>query len=482
MPVEHPAGLHPTKILAVHLNYRSRAAQRGRVPSEPSYFLKPPSSLSCSGRPIVRPQGAALLAYEGEIAVVIGKAAREVTPAGALAHIAGYAAANDLGVWDLRDCDRGSNLRAKGMDGYTPVGPVIPADGVDPASLVLRTRVNGTVVQDTTGDALLFDAAHVVADLSRTSTLEEGDLVLLGTPAGTGVLHPGDVVEVDVVAGQASSQVRNPVIEADCPLAPYGAMPHATPELEALATGRPGPRNAPLAPVTAQRLAAACTATLSTQLRRRGIEHHAIGGVTSADPAKKVVGFARTLRYVPLREDVFTRLGGAGNAQKAAVETLQPGEVLVIGARGQEGAGTIGDILVLAAQVRGAVGVITDGGVRDAAAVARLDIPTYAAFAHPAVLGRRHVPLEADVPVGCGGCLVMPGDVIVGDADGVVVIPRDLVDDVAAGAEEQESQEAFITERVAAGEPLFGLYPMDEKRLEEYRTQRAAARGEPPPE
>lgn len=473
MPAEHPEGLRPTKIIAVHLNYRSRAAQRGRVPAEPSYFLKPPSSLSASGRPVIRPQGATLLAYEGEIAVVIGKPARDVDPAEALAHVRGYAAANDLGVWDLRDCDRGSNLRAKGMDGYTPVGPVLPGEGVDPDALVLRTRVNGEVTQDTSGDALLFGVARIIADLSRTSTLEAGDLVLLGTPAGTGLLRPGDVVEVEVVAGEATSRVRNAVVEADAPLAPHGAMPRATAELEALATGRPAARNRPLRPQTAARLAAVCTATLSSQLRRRGIEHHAIGGVRSGDPSKKMVGFARTLRYVPLREDVFKRLGGAANAQKTAVETLQPGEVLVIEARGQEGAGTIGDILVLAAQVRGAAGVVTDGGVRDAAAVARLDIPTYAAFAHPAVLGRRHVPLDTDLPVACGGCLVMPGDVVVGDADGVVVIPRALVDEVAVDAEEQESQEAYIAERVAAGDSLFGLYPMDQQRLDDYRRRRA---------
>jgi 5-oxopent-3-ene-1,2,5-tricarboxylate decarboxylase / 2-hydroxyhepta-2,4-diene-1,7-dioate isomerase len=471
----HPEGLHPSKIVAVHLNYRSRAAQRGRVPDVPSYFLKPPSSLSWTGRQIVRPAGARLLAYEGEIAVVVGRTARDVRPAEALAHVAGYAPANDVGVWDLRDCDRGSNLRAKGQDGYTPVGRVLPAGEIDPASLVLRTFVNGEVVQDTTGDALLFDAADVVADLSRTSTLEAGDLILLGTPAGTGILGPGDVVEVELTApGGVSSRVTNAVAEAQAPLAPFGAMPQASPELEALATGKPVPRNVPLEPRTARRLASVSTATLSSQLRRRGIDHHAIGGVTSGSPQRRMVGFARTLRYVPLREDVFRRLGGAANAQKAAVETLQPGEVLVVEARGQEGAGTIGDILVLAAQVRGATGVVTDGGVRDAAAVARLDIPTYAAFAHPAVLGRRHVPLETDVAIACGGCLVLPGDVVVGDADGVVVVPRDLVDDVAADAEKQERQEAFIAERVAAGESLFGLYPMDDERKAQYARWAAA--------
>jgi 5-oxopent-3-ene-1,2,5-tricarboxylate decarboxylase / 2-hydroxyhepta-2,4-diene-1,7-dioate isomerase len=172
-----------------------------------------------------------------------GRTARDVRPEDALSHVAGYAPANDVGVWDLRDCDAGSNLRAKGQDGYTPVGPVLAAGGVDPASLVLRTYVNDALVQDTTGDALLFDAALVIADLSRTSTLEAGDIVVLGTPAGTGVVRPGDVVAVELTGpGGMSSRVTNPVAEADSPLAPYGAMPQASPELAALATGRPARR------------------------------------------------------------------------------------------------------------------------------------------------------------------------------------------------------------------------------------------------
>src|SRR5437868_3230937 len=118
----HPLGLAPGKIVAVHLNYRSRAAERGRTPAVPSYFLKPASSLSWSGRPVVRPEGCELLAFEGEIAIVIGSAAHQVSPDQALDHVAGYLAANDFGLYDFKHADLGSNLRAKGQDGFTPVG------------------------------------------------------------------------------------------------------------------------------------------------------------------------------------------------------------------------------------------------------------------------------------------------------------------------------------------------------------------------
>ena len=115
----------PSKIIAVHLNYGSRAAQRGRVPAAPSYFLKPPSSLAGDGDPIVRPQGTELLTFEGEVALVIARAARGVAPEDALAHVGWYAPANDVGVHDMRWNDRGSNVLSKGHDGFTPLGPPV---------------------------------------------------------------------------------------------------------------------------------------------------------------------------------------------------------------------------------------------------------------------------------------------------------------------------------------------------------------------
>ncbi|MFE0153784.1 hypothetical protein ACFWY5_42070 [Nonomuraea sp. NPDC059007] len=157
------------------------------------------------------------------------------------------------------------------------------------------------------------------------------------------------------------------------------------------------------------------------------------------------------------------------NAQKRAVEEIRPGEVLVIEARGEHGAGTLGDILAMRALRRGAAGVVTDGGLRDSPSFADLDLPAYFAVPHAAVLGRRHVPVESQVPVACGGVLVMPGDVLVGDAEGVVVLPPALAAEVAGAAAGQEDEERFIYQRVAAGASIDGLYPMNQSWRESYR-------------
>ncbi|MFD7657791.1 fumarylacetoacetate hydrolase family protein [Actinosynnema sp. NPDC059797] len=460
--MSHPLGLAPTKIIAVHLNFRCRAAERGRFPDEPSYFLKPPSSLSWTGRDLVRPRGTELSAFEGEIALVIGRRAHRVSRADAPGFIGGVTAANDFGVHDLRHADRGSNLRSKGADGYTPVGPVLlDPRGVDLRDLRLRTWVNGTLVQDATSADLLFDFGYLIADLSRTVTLEPGDVILTGTPTGATAVGPGDVVEVAV--GDAEP-LRNTVVEADELPAP-GARPRATPADRALAVGGAPPA---LRPETRRALGRVSTATLSSQLRKRGLHHTFLTGLRPSRPDLRLVGTAHTLRFLPLREDQFAERGGGMNAQKRAVESIGPGEVLVIDARGDRGAGTLGDILALRALKRGAAGVVTDGCLRDSPAFAELDLPAYSGGAHAAVLGRRHVPWEVGVDVACAGVLVRPGDVLVGDAEGVLLIPPALVDEVAADAVAQEREERFVLERVAAGEPVDGLYPLGPAKRAEY--------------
>jgi len=153
--------------------------------------------------------------------------------------------------------------------------------------------------------------------------------------------------------------------------------------------------------------------------------------------------------------------------------------VLVIEARGDPTAGTIGDILGLRAQVRGAAGIVTDGAIRDSAALARLEIPAYHTAVHPAVLGRRHVPWESDVAVACAGVTIRPGDILVGDADGVVVLPPAIAAEVLADAREQERQEVFIAARVARGEPIDGLYPLSDRTRPAYE---AWLTGEPEPD
>ncbi|GAA1279654.1 hypothetical protein GCM10009609_48980 [Pseudonocardia aurantiaca] len=452
----------PSKIIAVHLNYRSRAEQRGRVPEFPSYFLKPPSSLAGSGDQVVRPAGCELLAFEGEIALVIGERTRSVSPEQGWGRVRWVTAANDLGLYDLRYADRGSNLRSKGADGFTPVGPeLIDARDLDPAALRLRTWVNGELAQQDDTANLLFPFGQLVADLSRLMTLYPGDLILTGTPAGSSVLQPGDIVEVEVDgSGRSTGRLRTAVAAADGELPGYGAMPRADEQTAAEAYGRPP---TPAVGLLTEELRTVATATLASQLRARGLPSTVIDGVHPVRPGSRLAGVARTLRYVPLREDLFAAHGTGMNAQKRAIEQVGPDEVLIIEARGARDAGTIGDILALRAQVRGAAGIVTDGAARDSAALRELDIPVFCAASHPAVLGRRHVPWEIDAVVACGGATVVPGDLVIGDDDGVVVLPADIAAEVVAAAVEQERQERFIAEQVKAGEAIGGLYPLGDR-------------------
>nr|WP_309710417.1 fumarylacetoacetate hydrolase family protein [Pseudolysinimonas sp.] len=461
----------PGKVIALHLNYPSRIAQRGRAPEQPSYFLKPSSSIAESGAPLERPAGTELLAFEGEVALIIGRTVRRVTPDEGWAAVAAVTASNDFGVYDLRWADKGSNLRSKGGDGFTPLGPgLIPAEGIDPAALRLRTWVNGELVQDDTTAALVFPFGRLVADLSQLITLEPGDVILTGTPAGASVVVPGDIVEVEVDAPNSpgtptTGRLVTPIVEGTYALGDFGAGPKVD---DLQRTEAWGSREAAGLPAEFEldeelraSLGSVSTATLSAQLRKRGYDDVSIDGVHSNQAGARLVGRARTLRFVPFRPDLFAEHGGGFNAQKRAFDSLGPGDVLVIDARREVGTGTVGDILALRAQTLGAAGIVTDGGIRDFATVAALDIPSFSAGPHPAVLGRRHVPWETDVTVACGGATVQPGDVIVGDDDGVLVIPPHLVREVVVDSIEQEREERFIAQQVDGGASVKGLYPMN---------------------
>ncbi|WP_415855693.1 fumarylacetoacetate hydrolase family protein [Sinomonas sp. G460-2] len=479
------------KVIAVHLNYPSRAAQRGRTPSVPSYFLKPATSLALHGAPLRRPRGVELLTVEGEVALVIGSRARRVSPEDAWQHVGAVTAANDAGLADLRWPDKGSNLRSKGVDEIAPIGPaLLPAQELDPANLRVRTWINGELIQEDSTATLLFPFAQLVADLSRLMTLEPGDVILTGTPAGATVAQPGDLIEVEV-DGAASDggtlttgRLGNRVVDSPAGLEPYGAMPQLTDadridawgsaEAAGIAAVAAPPVAAPVAatpadkrpasaltPELAATLRSVGTATLSVQLRRRGMQNCHIEGLVPTKPGAKAVGTARTLRYVPAREDLFKTHGGGYNAQKRAVDSLREGDILVMDARGDKSAGTLGDVLALRAQVLGAAAVITDGGIRDFGPVSGMDIPAWGANPHPAVLGRRHVPWAVDETIACGGAAVQPGDVIVADEDGIVVIPPHLAEEVANDAAAQEREEAWVAQRVAEGHPVDGLFPMN---------------------
>ncbi|HJE51107.1 MAG TPA: fumarylacetoacetate hydrolase family protein [Tessaracoccus flavescens] len=471
-------GKQPGKVIAVHLSYASRAAQRGRTPAHASYFFKASSSL-CGSGDVVRPQGTELLGFEGEIAVIIGKDARNVTPDEGWSHVGWVTASNDLGLHDLRTADKGSNVRSKSGDGYSPIGPrLIEAAQLDPAAIGVRTWLDGELVQDDSSAGMIFEIGAMIADLSRFMTLEAGDVILTGTPAGASVAQPGQRIEVEVFSLTdptiTSGKLVTTVVEGP-ELAPFGNPPFVDDKQRSDAWGHDVATEStdaePAFELTAEireRLMNVAVATLSSQLRKRGFNEVSIDGVSPLIPGKKLVGRARTLRYLPYRKDQFAAKGGGYNAQKRAIDSVNEGEVLVMDARRVNDAGTLGDILALRAQVRGAAGIITDGCVRDYALVAELGMPVFAATHHPAVLGRRHIPWETDVDIACGGALVQVGDVIVADDDGPIVIPPHLVLEVLEDSEQQENEETFIAEMVAAGESVDGLYPLNAQWRERY--------------
>ena len=215
------APAEPSKILAVHLTYRSRVEEyAARTPPEPSYFVKPPTTLNGHRRPVRMAKGARFLNYEGELAVVVGRTMKGVPLEETLSYVAGYTCANDVGMHDFRHADRGSMLRVKGQDGFLPLGPeLVPAREFDPTEYTLRTYLNGDVVQETTAGDLLFGVAYQLADLCRTISLEPGDVVLTGTPANSRPMKPGDVVEVEIAG---IGRLTNTVEEWDVDLAGPG--------------------------------------------------------------------------------------------------------------------------------------------------------------------------------------------------------------------------------------------------------------------
>ena len=477
------------KVLAVHLSYRSRAEQRGRIPANPSYFMKASSSLALTGGTVERPAGTELLAFEGEVALVIGTAARRVSVEDAWGHVGFVTASNDLGVYDIKYADKGSNIRSKSGDGFTPFGPaLLPAADVSPDALRIRTWVNGETVQDDTTAGLLFSFARIVADLSQLMTLQPGDVILTGTPAGSSVIVPGDVVEVEVAdeaAGLTTGRLTTTVVQGEHGFASFGDTPKITDKDRVDAFG--SEEAAGLAPaVTGKsaltddvkaKLLSVATATISGALRKRGLNNVSVDGLLATKPGQKVIGTARTLRYVPNREDLFKSHGGGYNAQKRIIDAVGPGEILVMEARGEKGSGTLGDILAMRAQVRGAEAIITDGGVRDLSEVAALDIPTFYNGAHPAVLGRKHVPWDYDVTIGCGGATIQPGDIIVADDNGILVIPPALAAEIADEVVEQERRDSFVFQMVKEGHKIDGLFPMNADWLAKYQQWVAEGNG-----
>lgn len=231
-----------------------------------------------------------------------------------------------------------------------------------------------------------------------------------------------------------------------------------------------------MTPETIDQLRQVSTPTLTTQLFKLGFRNVFLNGLRPVAPGTRMVGEAVTMRFAPAREDVATyeRLADPTYPQRHAIENIQPGQVLVMDCRGVPSAAAAGDILCARLQVRGAAGLVADGGIRDWAAVQALGFPVYALGPAAPAHVVRHVAVDTQVPIGCAEVLIMPGDVMVGDEEGVVCIPRAVVEKVAAAALEQERLEAFLLEKVKRGAPLPGTYPPGPATLAEYEQHRKA--------
>jgi regulator of RNase E activity RraA len=218
---------------------------------------------------------------------------------------------------------------------------------------------------------------------------------------------------------------------------------------------------------TRDRLMAVSTATLCTALFKRGLRNQFIQDVRPLNPGlPNMVGEAYTLRYIPAREDLnpITVFQDRGHPQRKAVEECPPGAVLVIDSRKDARAASAGSILVTRLMKRGVAGIVTDGGFRDSPEIARLAIPAYHQRPSAPTNLTLHQALDINVPIGCGNAPVWPGDVIVGDAEGVVVLPAHLADELAAEAVEMTAFEDFVTEKVMEGRSILGLYPPTEEQ------------------
>ena len=229
---------------------------------------------------------------------------------------------------------------------------------------------------------------------------------------------------------------------------------------------------------TREKLMCVSVATLATALYRRGLRGQVIQGVTPLGwTGRNMVGPAFTLRYMPAREDrnQLSEFRNPEHPQRVAIETCPEGHVLVMDSRKDARAASAGDILVTRLMVRGGAGIVTDGGFRDAAVIAGLDIPAYHTRPSSPTNLTTNEAIAINEPIGCGDAPVFPGDVIVGDADCVIVIPAEIADEVAAEAVEMTAYEDFVVERVKAGETIIGLYPRTrDEHLAAFEDWRAA--------
>jgi regulator of RNase E activity RraA len=225
----------------------------------------------------------------------------------------------------------------------------------------------------------------------------------------------------------------------------------------------------PLRDDTRAMLTAVSVATITTALFKRGLRNQFVQDVHPLNPGlRNMVGEAFTLRYIPAREDLnpIGVFRDRAHPQRRAIEECPPGAVLVIDSRKDARAASAGSILVARLMKRGCAGIVTDGGFRDSPEIAKLAIPAYHQRPASPTNLTRHQALDIDVPIGCGDAPIFPRDVIVGDAEGVVVIPAHLADEIAAEAVEMTAFEDFVAEEVLKGRSILGLYPPTDPQAE----------------
>lgn len=237
--------------------------------------------------------------------------------------------------------------------------------------------------------------------------------------------------------------------------------------------------------IAKRQLATISTATVATLLHRRGIRNQFVQGVQRLGSIKPpMVGQAFTLRHIAAREDVDAAgaFSDPRHPQRVAIETVPEGDILVMDCRSDASAASLGGILATRLQVRGCAGVVSDAGIRDSDYIASLALPVFVASRSAPTNLTKHHAVETDVPITCGQVPVYPGDVLLGDGDGVIVIPLHLVDEIIADALPMEHFENFVIELVRAGRPVIGTYPPDDETLalyEEYKKTHPFDPGKP---
>lgn len=387
-----------TKIFMLHMNFKSRAREHGDWPVHPIYYLKPPSTLTSGGAPIVMPPDVTTMLGEAEIAVVIGREARNVAEADALNYVSHFAASNDVTVFDYGWSDAPSLTRSKGFDSFTPIGELLRADSVDPDDLLLRLWVNGELRQEAHSSDMIFPFARLVAELSTIMTLNPGDVILTGTPAGAPLLAPGDEVVVELAG---ASKTANTVVADERGRSPLLPPPRVSPRGRAVSIGAACHR---LSKATASELARLVAAGIETVRETAAAMDVDVFPIELTASSPTFVGHAFTLRQVPARN---TGSETWSPAAKAAFETLR-----AVGA---------GEVIVAEGQVseKHQVALIERLTEKSAAALVSETGPS---------LDSRFLPVAINTPVVINGVTVMPGDILLSVDGQSLLVPGAAVD------------------------------------------------------